>query len=57
MKEFFKSKRFKVILCLAAFAVGIMIYAAVSSPTLISSGLGAVLSPFQRASEIGRAHV
>lgn len=51
MKEFFRSKRFKVILCLAAFAIGIMIYAAVSSPTLISSGLGAVLSPFQRASE------
>ncbi len=51
MKEFFKSKKFKVILCLGAFAVGIMLYAALSSSTAISSGLGAVLSPIQRASE------
>lgn len=51
MKDFFKSKKFKVILCIAAFSIGIMLYAALSSSTAISSGLGAILSPIQRASE------
>lgn len=51
MKDFFKSKKFKVILCIAAFSIGIMLYAALSSSTAVSSGLGAVLSPIQRASE------
>ena len=49
MKDFFKSKKFKVILCIAAFSIGIMLYAALSSA--VSSGLGAILSPIQRASE------
>lgn len=48
MKEFFGSKKFKVILCVAAVVVGIMIYAAVSSSTLVSSALGAVFSPVQK---------
>lgn len=51
MKDFFKSKKFKVILCIAAFSIGIMLYAALSSSTAVSSGLGAILSPLQRASE------
>lgn len=51
MKDFFKSKKFKVILCMAAFSIGIMLYAALSSSTAVSSGLGAILSPIQRASE------
>ena len=51
MKDFFKSKKFKVILCIAAFSIGIMLYAALSSSTAVSSGLGAILSPIQRASE------
>jgi len=51
VKDFFKSKKFKVILCIAAFSIGIMLYAALSSSTAVSSGLGAILSPIQRASE------
>lgn len=51
MKDFSKSKKFKVILCIAAFSIGIMLYAALSSSTAVSSGLGAILSPIQRASE------
>ena len=51
MKDFFKSKKFKVILCIAAFSIGIMLYAALSSSTAVSSGLGAILSPIHRASE------
>ena len=51
MKDFFKSKKFKVILCIAAYSIGIMLYAALSSSTAVSSGLGAILSPIQRASE------
>ena len=51
MKDFFKSKKFKVILCIAACSIGIMLYAALSSSTAVSSGLGAILSPIQRASE------
>ncbi len=50
MKEFFSSKKFKVILCLCALFAGIMIYAAVSSSNLVSSALGTVLSPIQKVS-------
>lgn len=50
MKEFFSSKKFKVILCLCALFAGIMIYAAVSSSNPVSSALGAVLSPIQKFS-------
>ncbi len=50
MKEFFKSKKFIVIACVAAFLIGVMIYAAVSSSNAISSAIGRALSPFQRFS-------
>lgn len=51
MKEFFSSKKFKVILCICALFAGIMIYAAVSSSSnIVSSAIGAVLSPVQKIS-------
>ncbi len=51
MKEFFTSKKFKVILCILAVMAGIMIYAAVNSSTVISSALGTVFAPVQKASQ------
>lgn len=51
MKEFFRSKKFIVIACIAAFLIGIMIYAAVSSSNAISSAVGTVFSPIQRFSQ------
>ncbi len=51
MKEFFGSKKFIVIACIAAFLIGIMIYAAVSSSNAISSAVGTVFSPVQRFSQ------
>lgn len=50
MKEFFRSKKFLVIACIAAFLIGIMIYAAVSSSNAISSAIGTVFSPVQKFS-------
>ncbi len=50
MKEFFSSKKFIVIIVIAALSVGVMIYAAVSGDTVISSGLGFILKPVQNAS-------
>ncbi len=50
MKDFFKSKKFLIICCLAAFLIGIMIYAAVSSSNAISSAIGTVFSPIQKFS-------
>lgn len=50
MKEFFSSKKFIVIACIAAFLIGVMIYAAVSSSDAISSAVGRVLSPIQKFS-------
>lgn len=50
MKEFFSSKKFLIIACIAAFLIGIMIYAAVSSSNAISSAVGTVFSPIQRFS-------
>ncbi len=50
MKEFFSSKKFIVIACIAAFLIGIMIYAAVSSSNGISSAIGTVFSPVQKFS-------
>lgn len=51
MKEFFSSKKFIVIVCIAALMVGVMIYAAVSSETVVSSALGTVFSPLQKFSQ------
>lgn len=51
MKEFFGSKKFKAIICILALIVGIMIYAAVSSSTLISSALGTVFAPVQKVTQ------
>ncbi len=50
MKEFFSSKKFLVIACIAAFLIGVMIYAAVSSSNVISSAIGRAFSPLQRFS-------
>ena len=50
MKEFFRSKKFIVIACIAAFLIGVMIYAAVSSSNAISSAIGRAFAPLQRAS-------
>lgn len=50
MKEFFSSKKFIVIACIAAFLIGVMIYAAVSSSDGISSAIGRVLAPVQKFS-------
>ncbi len=60
MKEFFSSKKFKAIICILAVIIGIMIYAAVSQSTVISSALGVVFAPIQKgaqsiASSIGGA--
>ncbi len=44
MKDFWKSRGFKVLLCVAAFFIGMMIYAAVTGFESIS---GAVLKPMQ----------
>ena len=54
MKDFFKSVRFKIIAGLLAVLLGIMVYSAVSggSDSLISSAVGAVLSPVQKLSQI-----
>lgn len=51
MKEFFSSKKFIVIICIAALMIGIMIYVAVSSSTVVSSALGTVISPLQKFSQ------
>ncbi len=51
MKDFFTSTKFKVILCIAALMIGIMIYAAVASGSVISSAVGTILQPFQSASQ------
>lgn len=51
MKEFFTSKKFKVIILLCALFAGIMIYAAVSSSNGVSSALGTIFSPIQKASQ------
>ena len=51
MKEFFTSKKFKVILCLCAIFIGIMIYAAVSTSDFVSSAVGTVFAPFQKVSQ------
>lgn len=51
MKEFFTSTKFKIILCLCALFIGVMIYAAVSSSNFVSSALGTVFSPFQKVSQ------
>lgn len=51
MKEFFKSKKFIVIACIAAFLIGIMIYAAISSSNAISSAIGRAFSPVQKLSQ------
>ncbi len=51
MKEFFGSKKFKAIICILALIVGIMIYAAVSSSTLISSALGTIFAPVQKVTQ------
>ncbi len=51
MKEFFSSKKFIVIACIAAFLIGIMIYAAVSSTNAVSSAVGTVFAPVQRFSQ------
>lgn len=50
MKDFFSSKKFIIIACIAAFLMGVMIYAAVSSSDGISSAIGRVLAPVQRFS-------
>ncbi len=50
MKEFFSSKKFIVIACIAAFLIGVMIYAAVSSSNAISSAIGRAFAPVQRFS-------
>lgn len=50
MKEFFSSKKFIIIACIAAFLIGVMIYAAVSSSDRISSAIGRVLAPVQKFS-------
>ncbi len=50
MKEFFSSKKFIVIACIAAFLIGVMIYAAVSSSNAISSAIGTAFSPVQKFS-------
>lgn len=50
MKQFFSSKKFIVIACIAAFLIGIMIYAAISSSNAISSAIGTVFSPVQKFS-------
>ena len=50
IKEFFSSKKFLIIACIAAFLIGIMIYAAVSSSNAITSAIGTVFSPIQRFS-------
>lgn len=50
MKEFIRSKKFIVIACIAAFLIGIMIYAAVSSSNAISSAIGTAFAPIQRFS-------
>lgn len=50
MKEFFSSKKFLIIACVAAFLIGIMIYAAVSSSNAVNSAIGAVFSPVQKFS-------
>lgn len=51
MKEFFSSKKFKIIICILAVIVGVMIYAAVSSSTVVSSALGAVFAPVQKVTQ------
>lgn len=51
MKEFFSSKKFKIILCIAAVCVGIMIYTAVASQSVLSSALGTVLAPIQKLTQ------
>ena len=50
MKEFFTSKKFKIILALCALFAGVMLYAALSGQNGVSSAVGAVLSPVQRVS-------
>lgn len=50
MKDFFSSKKFIIIACIAAFLIGVMIYAAVSSSDRISSAIGRVLAPVQKFS-------
>ena len=51
MKEFFSSKKFIIILIIAGVMAVVMIWAAVSNETLLSSGLGVVLRPIQKASQ------
>ncbi len=48
MKEFFTSKKFKIILCVAAVLIGVMIYSAVSSTTAVGSAMGGIFAPIQR---------
>lgn len=50
MKDFFSSKKFIVIACIAAFLIGVMIYAAVSSSNAISSAIGRAFAPVQKFS-------
>lgn len=50
MKQFFGSKKFIVIACIAAFLIGIMVYAAVSSSNAVSSAIGRVFMPIQKFS-------
>lgn len=47
MREFFTSKKFIIILCICAVFIGVMIYSAVSSTTVLSSGLGVFFAPVQ----------
>lgn len=52
MREFFSSVKFKIILCVLALLVGLMIYSATTSgsATAPEAILGAIISPIQRAS-------
>lgn len=50
MKEFFSSKKFMIIACIAAFLIGIMIYAAVGTSNGISSAVGRIFAPVQKFS-------
>lgn len=50
IKGFFSSRKFLIIACIAAFLIGIMIYAAVSSSNAITSAVGTVFAPLQKFS-------
>ncbi len=51
MKEFLSSKKFIIIIILTAVMAVVMIYAALSGDTLVSSGLGVIVNPIQKASQ------